>query len=442
MRKLLGLWLCVLAVLSGCTFRSGDALLFPPKPMQFYEQLKKPLAGLLGPDTEYAPPTSGYNRQSIQSVDLNGDGVPEALVFLRTKTADQPLRVYIFEQQGDEYVQTGVIAGSGDVIDSVDYTNFSGSGNMDIVIGWRIGSVLKVLTVHSFVGDAPVELMSAHYTQYSILDLNENQTPELVLIKLDEQTMTGRADFFQYTGGEFAVASSAPLSLGVEAVRRVRPGKLIDGCPALLVTSQYQGKSYVTDVLVCRQQTLVNVSLNMETGVSDETIVPLELYATDIDADGTIDVPHFVELPFYDDSVSTDTVMYLVCWRAYDSSGRLSDTLTTYHSVSGGWYLVLPDRWLGQLTAARSDNAGLRTTVFALLREGEAPVDLLYIYVVAQSAGSPVNPGENLLMFDRTDSVILAELPPVAPALLYEQMSESELRSALHLIPAEWLAGV
>ena len=75
------LMLSVLALaLSGCIFTAPEATLYRlPKLAGEYESLEARIDTLLAMGGEYAAPTSGSNLQSVQMIDLDSDGVEEAV---------------------------------------------------------------------------------------------------------------------------------------------------------------------------------------------------------------------------------------------------------------------------------------------------------------------------------------------------------------------------
>lgn len=50
----------------------------------------------------YSAPVSGSNQQSVQLVDLDGDGEEEAIVFART-AGEKPLKAYVFDKKDGAY---------------------------------------------------------------------------------------------------------------------------------------------------------------------------------------------------------------------------------------------------------------------------------------------------------------------------------------------------
>ena len=77
--------LALAAVLSGCTFfdSSVEQLFTLPRMAEEYTGLSQQIDSLIDQGYEYASPSGGRNIQSVQMVDLEDDGIQEALVFLR-----------------------------------------------------------------------------------------------------------------------------------------------------------------------------------------------------------------------------------------------------------------------------------------------------------------------------------------------------------------------
>ena len=85
-------------VLSGCVFTKPEASLYRlPKLSGEYESLESQIDALLSSGAEYAAPTSGSNLQSVQMIDLDGDGDEEAVAFFRRANDKKPMKIYIFK---------------------------------------------------------------------------------------------------------------------------------------------------------------------------------------------------------------------------------------------------------------------------------------------------------------------------------------------------------
>ena len=100
-------------LLSGCMFTTPETSLYRlPKLAGEYESLESQIDALLTNGAEYAAPTSGSNLQSVQMIDLDGDGSEEAVAFFRRASDKKPMKIYIFKADGDSYERYAVIEGA------------------------------------------------------------------------------------------------------------------------------------------------------------------------------------------------------------------------------------------------------------------------------------------------------------------------------------------
>ena len=434
---------CVLtAGMSACMTDNADALLRLPNPPKVFDALQKKVDALLNAGGEYAPPQGGHNRQVFQTYDLNADGLEEALVFMRFPREEKPLRISIFQLADGDYYEMGVIAEDAETIDVVRYADVDGDGSPELVVGWQVGSVLKTLTAYSFGEDGFVEILSANYSYYNLLDMRESGQNDIVVIKHDQMNLTGGAEMFWFEGGETRSTPQVPLSKGVQSVKRILSGRLADGSMAVYVASLTEQNAYVTDILTCRDGQFFNVSLNPLTGISDETIRYKRLMADDLDGDGVICVPKLTPLPGYDDSPD-NAEFWLTEWRTYDSYGRVTSLISTYYNLTDGWYIHLPEEWKNNFTVtSRETSATMSAVTLAYLDGYGAPVELCVVYAVTGYNRATLAVVEDRFLIDSgaTDVVFAGKLLPGAERAPFELDAES-LKEMFRVIDDAWITG-
>ena len=90
-RKQLGLALLSAALtllLTGCFVKTVDELYTLPRHSDEYDRLELAIEKVLtSQNASYAAPVSGVNQQSVQLADLDGDGMDEAIAFLKQETS-------------------------------------------------------------------------------------------------------------------------------------------------------------------------------------------------------------------------------------------------------------------------------------------------------------------------------------------------------------------
>ena len=96
--------------LTGCMFRSSVEDLFTlPRVAAEYEGLSQELDDLQKQGYELVGPSTGQNIQPVQMVDLDNDGLSEALVFMRLQDDEKPLKIFVFRPEDDTYHRLCVI---------------------------------------------------------------------------------------------------------------------------------------------------------------------------------------------------------------------------------------------------------------------------------------------------------------------------------------------
>ena len=385
----------VLLCLSGCAFASPEELYAVPRASEDYKNLQDQIDLVRGAGAEYAGPLFGTNTQPVQLMDLDGDGVQEALAFFRSTDAEDahPLKIYIYRQTDDgNYEVWNIVEGDAPAINSISYEDLDGkttpAGNLDkeLVVSWRLSDKIYRLEAFSVTGQEVEALLPAvSYTEYVLWDMDKDNQKEIVILTLDTVDSVYQADYYDCQSGQMVLRSTAPLSgkiTGLASNTRPLTSYLYnDGIaePAIFVTSTLI-TGVVTDIFAWRDDELVNITLDPATGMSDSTFrLNTSISIQDINGDGYPEVPKPTALPTPDASSSLD--FWQMQWMQYDLWGEATVVSTTYYNGEDGWYLEMPEGWQGRVALSRLDNSG----------SGERGV-LFYPYSAQQSEGVAMRP--------------------------------------------------
>ena len=382
-------------LLSGCMLSaSADELYALPQLPEEYRSLSACLTEVLDGGAEYAAPQAGGNLPPVQMVDLNGDGNDEALAFFRASSEERPLRIYIFQAVEDDYRQAAVIEGSGTAIHSVRYEDMDGDGVREILVSWRVSAEVRSLSVYSMRGLEPLALMSSPYARYELADLDGDDDLELVLLRSDD-TEAGLtlADYYDWDSGSggnsgLSLRSTARLSASVASLQDIRAGVLMEGEKAIFVTSRDAGANdtsrVITDILAYRSPDLVNIVLSSDSGVSTQIYRYLNpsLLPDDLNGDGTTDVPRPAAL-LSEPGTDGETVYWKLYWYSYWMDGGDERQAITYHNLTDGWYLNIPEEWDNHFTVQQNNvSSAVHATTFYSVRSGRIGEELLTIYTL------------------------------------------------------------
>ena len=439
---LLGLLLLACLLLAGCQMDSTVEELFTlPRLPTEYTTLSRQLDQLLSEGYEYMAPTSGRNIQSLQMVDIDGDGRDEALAFFRLSNGEKPLKIYVFHPREDSYELASIIESSGTAIDSIYYEDLTGDGRKELIVGWKISSDVQTVTVYD-MRPGPVQLMQSTYTRLSFQELNGDGIPSLLLLRTNSDNQPV-AEFCSWQEGALSVSHRCTLSSTMAELSqqgRVKSGVLQDGTPALFVTGVEESAWMVTDILTVKNGELVNILLSDVTGVSSEIAPFSSLYPEDINGDGITEVPHPEPIPDWG-NVGGDPCRR-IDWYTYTSDGTKAAVVSTYHSVEDGWYLRLPDVWKDQILITRTAGTEEVTVTFSYRGDsGEPPQDVLRITKLTGSGREArATRGGRVILGRLPEIIYTAELLDAKGSWEYG-LTEDEVREAFSLITTEWSAG-
>ena len=375
--------LALAAVLSGCTFfdSSVEQLFTLPRMAEEYTGLSQQIDSLIDQGYEYASPFGGRNIQSVQMVDLEDDGIQEALVFLRRSSDEKPLKIMVFRLEGDTYRCFCTIESSGSAVDSVYYQDLNGDG-----------------------------------------------VPSLLVLRSDGE-LGPVAEFYGWQEEQMGVSYRCRLSTSMAALNRgsVVTGMVDRDVPAVFITGVDITSMAVTDILIYRQEAgLVNVALDKNSGVSAAVYPYRQLSPQDIDGDGII------ELPCPDADSAAEQTDGFVAWMSWKSDGRFEQSVKTYHCLSAGWYFTIPLSWWNWdvdalVTAISNENQ------MTLCINGDS---VLSVYTITgENRDSRSRMGHRLVLRRQTTTVYAGEVFEIAP---YYGMDEDLLRRSFNLILGTW----
>lgn len=367
-RKILGLMALLLCLtgLSGCVFSSVEEMYALPKSSEAYVNLQAKINEEKG-SAEYIAPLSGENRQTIQLVDVDGDGAQEAVAFFRDAQADAPLKIVFFRQDDEgAYQPWARIEGVGTEIESIDYLELCEPAGCEILVSWQVNASVRDLVGYTVKDGQPVEILRSGYDDYLAADLDQDGQEELVLTQPGGDSLGNwKVEYYDGIKGRMELLSSTPLSVGAAEIHTWEAGLLADEVPALFVTSYFGKEDLITDIFCLGEEGLENIALPEGSHQSRDIYhYYAGVHPADMNGDGITEVPVAQAIPAY--GTSTAGQFWWLHWMAYRSDGTSVQVLTTYHS-GDGWYLEIPDEWTGAFSMCRQENSatGVRNVLFA-----------------------------------------------------------------------------
>ena len=434
--RLLCAVIAALTLLSGCSISEIDKLYSLPKPSQEYLQLQKLIDAEIAAGSEYSAPTAGSLRQSIQLTDLDGDGTNEALVFLRNSDAQPEICVY--RKIDGEFALATVIKGEGTAIGRIEYADINGDGLSEILVSWEVSSELRLLKVYSVKDWESSALLTASCIDFQIGDLNSDGTTDILALSLE--TSGGKVDMYTIDRQNDVIQKTAKLSASLKTVDRFRIADIVNKVPAIFVEGQFKDKessSLITDIVIYSGGGLKNLTVNSVNGDSP-TKRDYPVYSTDIDGNGSLDVPLAEKLS----SSQGNNDYYVFDWYSFDASGKSELCASTYQCYTDGWYFTLPTEWRKNIFIRRESSLpGERATVFSTLDENGKQTDLLTVYTLSdENRIDRAKLGSRFVLLSSQTTIYAAELNTDS-GLPADESAKQEIIKRFHLIYTEWNTG-
>ena len=341
-----------------------------------------------------------------------------------------------------DYAIAEIIEGVGTEFESVRYVDMDGDGNMEIVVGWQMGTTLKHMTIYSLRDFHAVLLAWADYDEIAVYDVTGDSNDDVIVFRLPTQDTGAVAEMFKLMPDREIVNTETRLSSNIETIARVLTGNLHDGQPAIFVESEARLDEdvLVTDICVYLDGVFTNISFKGLAGISEETVrsrIP-RILSSDIKEDGVIKVPMPRLL-----QAQSETPYYAIDWYSFDRHGTSRLALTTYHNTFDEWFLILPFDWRGKVSVRREDVfTGERTVIFSFIAEEDGPYeDFLKVYKITGDAREERArlPGRAMIVSEGM-AVYAFELlaPPNSFGLTFD---ESLISNNFRLIYSDWLVG-
>lgn len=432
--KLLILMLAAI-MLSGC-MRTVDQMYRLPKRSDAYIDLQssidKAMSGLT-----YCAPLTGENQQTVQMADLDGDSVPEYLVFAKSSHEKKPLRILVFRNVEGTFVNTDTVECNGSAFDQVEYVDMDGNGGAEMVIGRQLSDqIIRSVSVYTLDNDELIQLVSATYSKFMTTDLDNDNSFELFLLRPGQtDTDNGVAELYSMENGVMERYNEVSMSQPVDKLKRMIIGKLDGGATAVFTACAAGENALITDIYSLADGLLKNVALSNESGTAVQTLRNYYVYADDIDADGIVELPYLIPMKPMDEMVASDTHQ-LIRWYAMTPQGDEVDKMYTYHNFVGGWYMQLDQEWAPRLVVK---NMGNQYDFYLWDAEYKNVEKLLTIYAHSTQTKEEQPGAEALFVLLKTDSTVYAAQLETA-AEEYGLTQDSVIYS-FRLIQKDWKTG-
>ena len=349
--SLVSMLVCFVILLSSCKssdlIKPVDSLLSPPLYHEEYESLVNAFREKVNKNAVFCSPRSGEYTSAIIIEDLDGDNENEALIFYKDEIESSVAKLHYFNIVEGEWISRSDLNGYGNEVEKILISDMDGDGNSELIVIWRVSGVLtsNIMSVYrrSHNLDSYKELSNETCSVCELADIDGDSKEELFYI--NQTTSSGViqrvARAVRLSGNSVVIMGEAKVDPTISSYVSVKTEKSSGESPLRFYIDALKGETQMITELIywdAAKSQLCAPFLDMSTMSNIETLRDNLLLSSDINNDGTIDIP-IQGRAMYDDGVNR---IYLTRWVDY-SSGKAVTVSDTVANFSDNYMITLSD---------------------------------------------------------------------------------------------------
>lgn len=338
-------------LLSGCSIKKpGETSMQKPKLPDKQQEVKEALNNILKKEAKLINPAEGKNRNSIQFIDIDGDGEEEVIALYKVINEEEPLRFNIIKRINGHWQSVGEVSNSAFSIHKIEYVNLEGGNLKDILVGWQLADDMKRgLSIYRYEKGRVNEIFSSSYSEMGIEDFDGDDKAEAILVSLDKENIKAKAVMYKYIDNKVKAISEVPMDGAINGYSMVKVGKASKDKKGMFLEMGMGAHSEGTSLLVVKDGKLQNVFYDEEKEMTELTFRPYPMVSEDIDKDGIIEIPIQSPAPGYEDACMADTE-WITNWYKWDGKNGLNLAFSNYYNYIDGYFLNFPQKWTDKVT--------------------------------------------------------------------------------------------
>ncbi|MDD6489774.1 MAG: hypothetical protein PUG48_08165 [Clostridia bacterium] len=427
---------------SGCSDLSfsDNSIIRPPRATGDKAEIQDIISKNAGGKYTLKYPQNGDYRSAI--IMHNSQQTDESAVALYSIDNDPNIQVCIISLVDNEWKCIGNFTSSASGVDRVMFEDISGDGKDDLIIGWNAYNSQKTLSAYSFENDAIREMaIDDTYSEIIVADITNDGTDDIMLLSLSGTDTPSMAKLLQYSEQEKHPIGKFSLELDPEitSFTNVFVGNIESGKTGIIADGEKSGGLLSTQIIYFDEKAneLRNPLVTIKNGtVTNATTRKDIIISRDIDGDGTIEVPVTSQMSASSND-KTETLCSVTYWKQLKTADNsLNTKMTTVINYTDGYYFIMPDRWIGNVTAKTDPENRNMTFYMWNSKTGSVGDKLLTIYRFNDSEWQNTDKSE-LIQIDVNNSsskAIFAAQLFMTHAKDSLNITESEVRNSLKLI--------
>ncbi len=432
MKRLIAMLSICLLVLSGCGGDLPSDMYALPEMPETHSALIETVEFVRESGYEFSEPRSGLNRQSIQLMDLDGDGEEEGIAFLRDVADTYKTFIYVFEKSRYGFELFDIIEGSENEIYTVSYSDILNENGYEIIVEWgKSGDENRPVTVYNRAAENMEKLFEISAVQYSVSDIDGNGGNEfLAVVKKGKRT---NAEIYGFAEGEAKKQAEIPLRRDGEKLVRIKAGNVVAGVRGVFIERELDS-GILTEIISYDGEKFCSL-------IPDGSVCRSYALCADIDSDGLTEIPQTASI----DASGTGGTYF---WYRAGAGGKLVLSELTYHDFNLNWYVMMPSAWSSSVMAERKVISAGETSISFFSREVlggeseqyiEVPLFRIIILSGANRESAAMREGR-FIVSERDDVIFAAEI--TSGSYLSTEINEEFIKGIFKTRESEWASDI
>jgi hypothetical protein len=340
--------LLIITLFSGCSFKlasSTDDLISPISPFGENANIKKAMDSFASNGYSLKIPSNGDFVTSYNFHDIDGDGNDEAFAFYEPSDDLGAINMAILKQVDSNWTVVDNINGNAKDIYSLDFCDVTGDGKEEILVCWDAisNSSSHIFSLYSYsLNDNSIKLShicsDVTVSSYVCLDTDNDSKNEIMMfLAANVDSVSAKAELYSVSDDKYVLLGETKLDSSISSFSNIQIENNNNDIRVYADAIRTDGESSLTELIYWSDtyETIISPFYNYSTGRTKDTTRTMVIDSTDINDDGTIEIPLKYE------SIKLPSNVNAVDWNIFKSDVLIHSAYTL--AVKQDEYQILLD---------------------------------------------------------------------------------------------------
>ncbi|MBS4209301.1 hypothetical protein [Bacillus sp. FJAT-50079] len=335
------LFLAILSAffLSGCIrIQSNTSLMIPPELPGKEAEITAAFSTYLPKNAELLTPVNNQINGPTLLVDLDGDGVDEAVLFYKTEDRTERLKGLILSYKNG-WKKLAEIDGIGTRLIDLQFADLSNDGKKEIIAGFAYSENSTehgLLVYEIFSNHTPTLLLDSAYTGFLLDDFDHGGKDSLVLLKFDKGKQN-TVFLYQYHDQHLQIMNQLELDPYINGYEEIISGQISQTKKGLMLDAGIGAHSATTFIIEVKGTHL----LELFTDNKDLTYKASMVFSKDTNHDGILEFG-MLEEPYMEEPLPYVETNYFTVYYQLDDQLNVNKTANYFINYEYNYQIEFP----------------------------------------------------------------------------------------------------